>query len=74
MDQLEKRWKNVIEFAPLYLLKTEFKQNEDLLHGYLADINKEINLQQTALDRGDDVTKLASRSQQYLNNGKPIIG
>ncbi|KAK6636175.1 hypothetical protein RUM43_009828 [Polyplax serrata] len=73
VDQLEKRWKNVIEFAPLYLLKTEFKQDEDLLHGYLADINKEINLQQTALDRGDDVTKLASRSQQYLNNGKPII-
>ena len=60
--------------APLHLLKIEFKLEEVLFLGLLNDIIKELTCQQTALDNGEEISRLTARSQEYFKNGKTVKG
>lgn len=46
VDRLQTKWHEVLSFAPLHLMKLEFRLDETVFQQYLKEIEKEINLEQ----------------------------
>lgn len=66
VEQLQSRWKNVLSQAPLHLLKLEFRLDENAFYQSLKDVEKELQLEQQALNRNEDVDSILQRNQQFL--------
>ncbi|XP_032294435.1 muscle-specific protein 300 kDa isoform X26 [Drosophila virilis] len=66
VEQLQSRWKNVLGQAPLHLLKLEFRLDENAFYQSLKDVEKELQLEQQALNRNEDVDSILQRNQQFL--------
>lgn len=64
----------MMSFAPLQLLKMEFRLEEVMFQEYLTEINKELSAQQAALDRGADFAQLTTRSQEFFKDGNTLKG
>lgn len=67
---LQKRWKDVLTFAPLHLMKLEFRLDEATFLQYLKEIEKEINAEQQALVKNEDAGSILKRNKDFfLNHG-----
>lgn len=73
-NQMQQRWLDVINYSPLYILKMEFRLEEIIIIKYITEINKELSSQQAALDKGEDISQLMDRSQQFSKDGKIFKG
>ncbi|XP_043492348.1 nesprin-1 [Polistes fuscatus] len=68
VESLQKRWKEVLTFAPLHLMKLEFRLDEATLLQYLKEIEMEINSEQQALIQNDDIDGILQRNQEFFVN------
>ncbi|KAK2588097.1 hypothetical protein KPH14_004158 [Odynerus spinipes] len=68
VENLQRRWKEVLTFAPLYLMKLEFRLDEATLLQYLKEIEMEINLEQQALIQNDDIDSILHRNKEFFVN------
>ncbi|XP_070139488.1 muscle-specific protein 300 kDa isoform X14 [Drosophila kikkawai] len=66
VEELQTRWKNVLSQAPLHLLKLEFRLDENAFYQSFKDVEKELQLEQQALNRNEDVDSILQRNQQFL--------
>lgn len=70
LNTLQKRWKDVLTFAPLHLMKLEFRLDEATFTQYLKEIEKEINSEQQALVKNEDAGSISRRNKDFfLNRG-----
>lgn len=46
VDRLQTKWHEILSFAPLHLMKLEFRLDETVFQQYLKEIEKEINMEQ----------------------------
>lgn len=66
VDNLQKRWKEVLTFAPLHLMRLEFRLDEAAFLQYLKEIEMEINSEQQALIKNDDVGGIVQRNKEFF--------
>lgn len=66
VDSLQKRWKEVLNFAPLHLMRLEFRLDENTFLHYLNDIEMEINNEQQALTKNEDIKHLMKRNKEFF--------
>lgn len=70
VNTLQKRWKDILTFAPLHLMKLEFRLDEATFSQYLKEIEKEINAEQQALIKNEDAGSILRRNKDFfLNRG-----
>ncbi|XP_033150837.1 nesprin-1 [Drosophila busckii] len=72
VEQLQKRWQHVLNQAPLHLLKLEFRLDENAFYQTLKDVEKELQLEQQALNRNEDVDSILQRNQQFLQQASAV--
>ncbi|XP_012271233.1 nesprin-1 isoform X8 [Orussus abietinus] len=73
VDVLQKRWKEVLSFAPLHLMRLEFRLDEATFYHYLKEIEVEINSEQQALIKNDDVDSILRRNKDFFVNRGVVL-
>ncbi|XP_020291842.1 nesprin-1 isoform X3 [Pseudomyrmex gracilis] len=73
VEALQNRWKEVLIFAPLHLMRLEFRLDEASFYQYLKEIEMEINSEQQALINNDDVDGIQQRNKEFFVNRGTVL-
>ncbi|XP_029680499.1 nesprin-1 isoform X2 [Formica exsecta] len=73
VEALQNRWREVLTFAPLHLMKLEFRLDEASFLQYLKEIEMEISSEQQALINNDDVDGIQQRNREFFVNRGTIL-
>ena len=68
VESLQRRWREVLTFAPLHLMKLEFRLDEATFSQYLKEIEIEINAEQQAMVRNEDIGSILNRNKDFFVN------
>lgn len=68
VETLQKRWDDVLQRAPQHLIHLQFNVNEENFNQAIKDIEKEIQLEQQALNRNEDIDLISQRHGDYFTN------
>ncbi|XP_050705317.1 muscle-specific protein 300 kDa-like [Eriocheir sinensis] len=63
---IQSRWDEVMCHAPLHLLKLEFRLDENTFHMYVRDIEKELNGEQNAYNKNENVEGIRRRHEEFF--------
>ncbi|XP_037820489.1 nesprin-1-like, partial [Lucilia sericata] len=66
VEGLQTKWQNVLSQAPLHLMKLEFRAEESQFHQTMQEVEKELHLEEQALNRNEDVDSILKRNQQFF--------
>ncbi|KAJ8895762.1 hypothetical protein PR048_001100 [Dryococelus australis] len=66
VERLQAKWKEVLSFAPLHLMRLEFRLDETTFTQYLKEIEKEIHSEQQAFHRHEDVEAILTRHKEFF--------
>lgn len=69
VDQLQKRWQEVLAFAPLHLMRLDFGLNEATFLQYLKEIENELNIEQQAVVNNEDYQIIFDRNEKFFVKG-----
>lgn len=72
VESLQTRWEDVIKRAPQHLIHLQFNLNEENFNQAIKDIDKEIQLEQQALNRNEDIDLISKRHNDYLTKNGTI--
>lgn len=66
VESLQRRWDDVLQRAPQHFIHLQFNLNEENFNQAIKDIEKEIQLEQQALNRNEDIDLISQRHNDYL--------
>ncbi|CAD6999864.1 unnamed protein product [Ceratitis capitata] len=72
VEKLQGKWQQVLSQAPLHLLKLEFRLDESAFYQTLQEVEKELHLEQQALNRNEDIDSILRRNEQFFQQQGPI--
>lgn len=73
VEKLQGKWKEILGTAPLHLMRLEFRLDESTFSHYMKDIEKEIHLEEQALNKNEDIDSIMQRNQDYFKNKGTIV-
>jgi nesprin-1 len=73
VEALQNRWREVLTFAPLHLMRLEFRLDEASFLQYLKEIEIEINSEQQALINNDDIDGIQQRNREFFVNRGTVL-
>lgn len=73
VEALQRRWKEVLTFAPLHLMRLEFRLDETTFLQYLKEIEVEVNSEQQALMKNDNVDSILQRNREFFVNRGTVL-
>lgn len=73
VDSLQRRWKGVLTFAPLHLMRLEFRLDEATFSQYLKEMEMEINAEQQAMVKNEDVGSILHRNKDFFVNRGMVV-
>ncbi|XP_018395829.1 PREDICTED: nesprin-1 isoform X2 [Cyphomyrmex costatus] len=73
VENLQTRWREILTFAPLHLMKLEFRLDEASFLQYLKEIEMEISSEQQALINNDDVDGIQQRNKDFFVNRGTVL-
>ncbi|EZA53954.1 Nesprin-1 [Ooceraea biroi] len=73
VEALQNRWREVLTFAPLHLMRLEFRLDEASFLQYLKEIEVEISSEQQALINNDDVDGIQQRNREFFVNRGTVL-
>ncbi|XP_076667923.1 muscle-specific protein 300 kDa isoform X16 [Andrena cerasifolii] len=73
VEALQKRWKEVLTFAPLHLMRLEFRLDEATFLQYLKMIEVEVNSEQQALMKNDNVESILQKNREFFVNRGTVL-
>lgn len=73
VENLQNRWREILTFAPLHLMKLEFRLDETSFLQYLKEIEMEISSEQQALINNDDVDGIQQRNKEFFVNRGTVL-
>ncbi|XP_044734627.1 nesprin-1 [Chrysoperla carnea] len=66
VERLQSKWKEILSFAPLHLMRLEFRLDESAFLQYLKEIEKELNTEQQAFTKQEDVETIIERNKDFF--------
>ncbi|CAH3870841.1 unnamed protein product [Pieris brassicae] len=73
VEELQRRWKELLERAPPHLMRLEFKLDETVFHHCIKDIEKEIAYEEQAFNQSDDADGILIRNEEYFRNQGKVM-
>lgn len=73
VENLQKKFQDTLSQAPQHLLKQQFTLDETVFNHTIKDIEKEIQLEQQALNRNEDVDSILRRNMDFFKNKGTIL-
>lgn len=68
VEKAQSKWREVLSFAPLHLMKLEFRLDENTFSHYIKEIEKELYSEEQALNRNEDVESILNRNRDFFKN------
>lgn len=72
VNQLQNKWKEVLSFAPLHLMKLEFRLDETTFNYYIKEIEKEITTEHISFTRQENVEMIIKRNREFFSSNGPL--
>ena len=72
IKRLQEKWNDIQSFAPLHIMKVEFRLDEDTFIKYVKDIEKEISNEASNFHNNDNVGEILMQHYQYFRNNSLI--
>lgn len=72
VNQLQNKWKEVLSFAPLHLMKLEFRLDETTFNFYIKEIEKEITTEHISFTRQENVEMIIKRNREFFSSKGPL--
>lgn len=73
VEKLQMKWKEVLSFAPLHLMRLEFRLDESTFNQYIKDIEKEINTEQQLFNKQQNIESIIVRNKEYFVDRGTIL-
>lgn len=73
VENLQKKWKEILSFAPLHLMRLEFRLDETTFSYYVKKIENEITSEQTALGKNENVESIMARNKEFFSPDATIL-
>lgn len=73
VESLQKRWEDVLQRAPQHLIHLQFNLNEENFNAAVKDIEKEIQLEQQAINRNEDIDLVSQRHRDYFTTKDTVV-
>lgn len=72
VNQLQSKWKEILSFAPLHLMKLQFRLDETTFNYYIKEIEKEITTEHIAFTRQENVEMILERNKEFFSSKGPL--
>ncbi|KAK9890576.1 hypothetical protein WA026_011946 [Henosepilachna vigintioctopunctata] len=72
VSELQGKWKQVLSFAPLHLMKLEFRLDETTFNFYVKELEKEIHSEHLAFSKQSNVSSIINRNKEYFSGQGPV--
>lgn len=66
VERLQSKWKEVLSFAPLHLMRLEFRLDEATFNQYIKEIEKEINTEQQMFNKQESIETILIRNKEFF--------
>nr|XP_022915902.1 nesprin-1 isoform X7 [Onthophagus taurus] len=66
VEALQKKWKEILSFAPLHLMRLEFRLDETTFGYYIKKIENEIKVEQVALSKNENVDAITAKNKEFF--------
>ncbi|XP_017768073.1 PREDICTED: nesprin-1 [Nicrophorus vespilloides] len=66
VEKLQSKWKEVLSFAPLHLMRLEFRLDESSFIYYIKKIEEEISFEQQAFNKQENVDTIIGRNKDFF--------
>lgn len=67
VENLQRKWKEILSFAPLHLMRLEFRLDETTFTYYIKKIESEITSEQTGLSKNENVDSIMVKNKQFFS-------
>lgn len=68
VENLQHKWQNAVSKAPAHIIRLQFNIDESTFNQSIREIEKEIQTEQQALNRNEDVDSILRRNQDFFKN------
>ncbi|XP_025834538.1 nesprin-1 isoform X2 [Agrilus planipennis] len=66
VERLQAKWKEVLYFAPLHLMRLEFRLDESAFNQYVKEMEKEIVSEKQVMNKQGDIQDVLLRNEKYF--------
>lgn len=66
VERLQNKWKEILSFAPLHLMRLEFRLDESTFNQYIKEIEKEINAEQQMFNKQEAIESILVRNKEFF--------
>ncbi|KAF5292004.1 hypothetical protein FQA39_LY14121 [Lamprigera yunnana] len=66
VERLQTKWKEILSFAPLHLMRLEFRLDETAFNHYVKEIEREIVTEQQAFNKQENVESIITRNKVFF--------
>lgn len=73
VEKLQNKWREVLSFAPLHLMKLQFRLDESTFNYYIKEIEKEINIEHMSFNRQENVESILTRNKELLGSRGTVL-
>ena len=70
--RLQEKWNDIQAFAPLHMMKVEFRLDEDTFLKYVKDIEKEIANEASAFHNNDNVEEILKQHNEFFKKNSLV--
>lgn len=72
VEKLQSKWKDVLSFAPLHLMRLQFRLDESTFKYYVKEIEKEISSEHISFSKQENIETIIIRNQEYFSQRGPL--
>lgn len=73
VEKLQNKWKEILSFAPLHLMRLQFRLDESTFNYYIKEIEKEITIEHLAFTKQENVDAIITRNNEILGSKGTIL-
>lgn len=66
VEKLQNKWREILSFAPLHLMKLQFRLDESTFNYYIKEIEKEISKEHLSFNKQENVDGILARNKELL--------
>lgn len=67
VEKLQTKWREILSFAPLHLIRLEFRLDESSFNYYIKEIEKQLNIEQQAFNKQENINAILSKHNDFFN-------
>ncbi|KAF7272974.1 hypothetical protein GWI33_014281 [Rhynchophorus ferrugineus] len=72
VHQLQNKWREVLSFAPLHLMRLEFRLDENTFHYYIKELEKEIQNEHISINKQENIESVIARHKEFFGPKGPL--